>query len=65
MLNPAYSYACLAEAVVLFPASSFTFNKLYFGSKSHFAYLLIAFTLGYGFSKLVYFIINLFPNETV
>ncbi len=65
MFGPALSFACLAESVVLFPTTSLTLKKLYQGSKSLFAYLLIAFTLGYGFSKLVYFINNLFPKGTV
>jgi hypothetical protein len=56
MLDPVYSFACLAEVVTLFPASAFTFNKLSQGSKSHFAYLLIAFTLGYGLSRVANFI---------
>ncbi len=58
MIYPAYSFACLAEAVVLFPASSFTFKKLYQSSKSNFAYLLTAFTFAVAFSKLAVFIYN-------
>ncbi len=65
MLYPAFSFACLAEAVILFTASSLTFIKLYQGSKSSFAYLLIAFAFAFGFCRLTKFIYNQFPNETV
>jgi hypothetical protein len=58
MLYPAISFACLAEAVILFPASSFTFKKLYEGSKSDFAYLLTAFTFADAFGRLATFIYN-------
>ncbi len=43
MYNPAYSIACLTEAVILLIGSLFTFKKLYQGSKSKFAFLLTAF----------------------
>ena len=65
MLYPVYSFACLAEAIILCPVSSVTFRKLYQGSKSHFAYLLIAFTLAFGLNRLVTFLINQFPNQTL
>ena len=65
MILPAYSFACLAETVILLPASTFTISKLYLGSKSHFAYLIIAFTLADGLSRFAKFIINKFPIETV
>ena len=56
MYKPAYSYANLAEAAIIIPASTITLVKLYQSSKSHFAYLLIAFTLANGLSKLGVFI---------
>jgi hypothetical protein len=65
MLYPAYSFACLAEAVILFPASALILIKLYQGSKSKFAYLLMAFVFAYAFCRLVMFIYNQFPYETV
>jgi hypothetical protein len=65
MLYPALSFANLAEAVILFPASSLTFIKLYQGSKSKFAYLLMAFAIANAFCRLAAFICNRFPNETV
>ncbi len=65
MLYPAYSFFCLTEAIILFPASIFTFNKLCQGSKSHFAYLIIAFTLATGLCRLTYFIMYLFPIQKV
>ena len=65
MLYPVYSFACLAEAIILFPVSSVTFKKLYQGSKSKFAYLLMAFKFANAFCKLITFINNKFPNEKV
>ena len=65
MIYPAYSFASLAEAVILLSASIFTFNRLYQGSKSKFAYLLVAFTFAYVINKIAHFISNLYPNETV
>jgi hypothetical protein len=65
MLNPAISFASLSEAVLLLPASSLTFIKLYEGSKSKFAYLLMAFAISNAFCRLAAFIYNQFPNEIV
>ncbi len=65
MHYPVISVVCLTEAVILFPASLFTFKKLYQGSKSNFAYLLTAFTFANALSRLATFIYNLFPNETL
>jgi hypothetical protein len=65
MLNPVYSFTCLAEAVILFSASLHTLKKLYQGSKSKFAYLLTAFAFAYAFCSLAEFIMYIFPDETV
>ncbi len=65
MLNLAISYASLAEAAILFVASSFTLKKLYQGSKSNFAYLLTAFAFSYGICRLELFFVYIFPNKTV
>ncbi len=58
MLYPALSWACIAEAVILFPASIVTFKKLYNGSKSNFAYVLTAFVFADAFCRLSVFIYN-------
>jgi hypothetical protein len=63
MFFPGVSFSRLAESVILFTASSFTFKILYQGSKSNFAYLLISFTVLYAFNSLTFFIMYLFPNE--
>ena len=63
MFYPGISFSRLAESVILFTASTFTFNTLYQGSKSNFGYILIAFTFLYGFSCLSFFIMFLFPND--
>jgi hypothetical protein len=65
MLYPIYSFACLAEAIILFSASSHTLKKLYQGSKSKFAYILTAFVFAYALSSLAVFIMYTFPDKTV
>ena len=65
MLFPVLSFADLAEAVILFTASTLTLKKLYQGSKSNFAYLLVAFTLANAICRFGIFMFNKFPNETV
>ncbi len=65
MLAPAFSFANLVEALILIPASTFTLNKLYQGSKSNFAYLIITFTLANGICRLAYFFLYLYPNQKV
>ena len=65
MYKPYLAFANLAEAVILLPAASMTLKKLYQGSKSSFAYLLIAITYACVVNSLTYFILYLFPNETV
>jgi hypothetical protein len=65
MLYIVVSFASLAEAVILFPASLFTFRNLYQGSKSTFAYILTAFTFADALSRLATFIYYFFPNLIV
>ncbi len=63
MLWKLASYACLVAATILFPASTFTFKKIWRGSKSHFAYLLVAFTFAAALNNLTWFFMDMFPNE--
>ncbi len=56
MLYPVASFACLAEAVILFTVSTLTLKKLYQGSKSNFAYILIAFAFAAALNRLITFI---------
>ncbi len=66
MINyPAFSFTCLADSVILFLASAITFYKLYRGSKSNFAYLLIGFTFANALSRLTIFIIFQISNNKV
>jgi hypothetical protein len=44
MIVPAASYTYLASAIILLPLSIISLLKIYKGSKSHFAYILLAFT---------------------
>jgi hypothetical protein len=45
MFDPAMNYTCLASGVFMMSASAFVIYKVYKGSKSQFAYVLMAFTL--------------------
>jgi hypothetical protein len=58
MLHPIYTFACLTEALILFPASTLTLKKLYKGSKSNFAYLLTTFTFADVLCRLATVIYN-------
>jgi hypothetical protein len=44
MLYPAMSYTLLASGVLMMSASAYVIYKVYKGSKSQFAYVLMAFT---------------------
>ncbi len=44
MLYPFMNYTCLASGVFMMSASAFVIFKVYKGSKSQFAYVLMAFT---------------------
>jgi hypothetical protein len=65
MFQPTLALASLAEALILLPASTLTMWKIYKGSKSNFAYLLVAFTLADVICRLTTFIYSQYPNESV
>ncbi len=65
MIFLANSFACLVEVVILLPVSALTIKKLYQGSKSNFAYILLAFTYADVINRLAYLIIYIFPDEKV
>ncbi len=44
MADPALNYTCLATGVFMMSASTYVIYKVYKGSKSQFAYVLMAFT---------------------
>lgn len=47
-----YSYLCLSVALILLSISTTTLTKIYKGSKSSFAYILLTFTFLYGLEYL-------------
>jgi hypothetical protein len=62
MLLPVLNYTYLATGAIQTTAASYLFYKIYHGSKSGFAYTLIAFTMIDGVLKFVEFIIYAFPH---
>ena len=63
MLNPAFSYACLAATIMLAPISIATFYHISKGSQSRFAFLLSILTFIDAIGNAGWFIINLYPTE--
>ncbi len=61
MIEPDLSYTYLVVGVVLLPASSYCIYKIYQGSKSGFAYILMAFTMLDGAQYVANFFIYTFP----
>ncbi len=47
-----YSYLCLSVALILLSISTTTLTKIFKGSKSSFAYILLTFTFLYGLEYL-------------
>ncbi len=65
MFEAVYSFACLIEGAILFPATSLTLKRLYQGSKSNFAYLLTVIAFADAIGQFAAFILYKFPNETI
>ena len=59
---PLYFYAYLASGVILISAASYLFYKIYRGSKSRFAYILITFTMIDGVLNFATFFTYAFPH---
>ena len=62
MLYPAYSYTCLATGVFMMSASTYVIYKVYKGSKSQFAYVLMAFTFLDGAQNFATFFIEVYVH---
>lgn len=56
LLEPVYSYTQLGVGAVMICAALATTVKIYRGSKSGFAYILMAFTLGNGLVNVGFFL---------
>jgi hypothetical protein len=62
MLWPPETYTYLVTGVILISASSYLFYKIYRGSKSRFAYILITFTMLDGVVDFSTFFINVYTH---
>jgi hypothetical protein len=62
MIDPGLSYTFLVVGVILLPVGSYCVYKIYQGSKSGFAYTLMAFTLLDGAQFVAKFFIYTFPK---
>ena len=64
ILYPSFSITCLVSSVLTLTVSILTFIRIYRGSKSHFAYLLLFFTFCYGLNRLGWVLLNTFYMKT-
>jgi hypothetical protein len=62
MLYPVSNYTELASGVFMMSASAYVIFKVYRGSKSQFAYLLMAFTFLDGAQNFATFFISVFRH---
>jgi len=60
---PVISYTNLSSSIILFIVASVTTFKIYFGSKSSFAYTLLGFTFAFAFESLAFYLINVLRHE--
>ncbi len=58
MYNPVMDYTFIASGVIMMCASTLVIHKVYKGSKSSFAYVLLAFTFFDGAQYLFMFFIS-------
>lgn len=63
MSNRIYAAISLTTGLFLFIASIATYIKIYFGSKSNFAYVLTFFTTISGLANIAYYMIYSFTHE--
>ncbi len=62
MLYPAMNYTCLASGVFMMSASAYVIYQVYKGSKSQFAYVLMAFTFLDGAQNFAFFFISVYRH---
>ncbi len=62
MLFPVISYTYLASGVLMMSASAYVIYKVYKGSKSQFAYVLMAFTFVDGAQNFAKFLIYVYRH---
>jgi hypothetical protein len=65
MFYPAENYTELASGVFMMSASAYVIYKVNKGSKSKFAYVLMAFTFLDGAQNFAYFFISLFRHPVL
>jgi hypothetical protein len=58
MHHSALNYTCLSSGVFMMSASAYVIYKVYNGSKSQFAYVIMAFTFLDGAQYFAYFFIS-------
>ena len=58
-----YSYSLLVSGLVLVVAACYTLRKIYYGSKSTFAFGIISFTAFLGLIQLTHFVLNLIMKK--
>ena len=62
---PILSYTCLGTAIIVLPLGLFGYYKLWRGSQSKFAYLVMAFTVGLGLQCTGTFVTLMLPTEYI
>jgi hypothetical protein len=65
MFNPAKNYTYLATGVFMMSASTYVIYKIYKGSKSQFAYVLMAFTFLDGALNFAFFFIYVYRHPVL
>ncbi len=65
MYYPAESYTFLASGVFMMSASAYVIYKVFKGSKSQFAYVLMAFTFIDGAQNFVTFFISVYRHPVL
>jgi hypothetical protein len=58
-----YAVSNMVVGVILVLAAMYAFLKIYTGSKSKFAFILMAFTACYGVQYIAYFFIDAYPQR--
>jgi hypothetical protein len=60
---PVLANTNLSSSIILFTVASATTYKIYFGSKSSFAYTLLGFTFAFASESLAFYLINVLRHE--
>ena len=60
---PVIAYTNLSTSIILFFVASATIHKVYFGSKSSFAYTMLGFTFAFASESFYFYLINILRHE--